>query len=220
MHRPTVPLLLLACSQLAIVAHFCAISAFAADPAQAPSAAPPAQSATKAPAPTSAASPSAIPPSTPSATSVATSAETSPVTTDSAATVAPTSSDKPKKIWTNEDVSGMKGTISVVGDGRNSKAKNAAQTPADPQYIANVRKQIEKFQEQMADADKELAGLKNFSEGEPVATPDRELHKSYNSQPVDQQITNLQTKKKDLQSKIDALLDEARKKGVEPGQLR
>lgn len=30
----------------------------------------------------------------------------------------------------------------------------------------------------------------------------------------------LQEKKKDLQAQIDALLDEARKKGVEPGQLR
>ena len=30
----------------------------------------------------------------------------------------------------------------------------------------------------------------------------------------------LQDKKKDLESKIDALLDEARKKGVESGELR
>jgi peptidoglycan hydrolase CwlO-like protein len=37
---------------------------------------------------------------------------------------------------------------------------------------------------------------------------------------VDQQITNLQEKKKQLQGKIDALLDEARKKDVQPGDLR
>jgi hypothetical protein len=30
----------------------------------------------------------------------------------------------------------------------------------------------------------------------------------------------LQDKKKDLEAKTDALLDEARKRGVEPGQLR
>jgi hypothetical protein len=46
------------------------------------------------------------------------------------------------------------------------------------------------------------------------------LNKSYNQTPVDQQITALQEKKKQTQAKIDALLDEARKKGVEPGQLR
>jgi hypothetical protein len=37
---------------------------------------------------------------------------------------------------------------------------------------------------------------------------------------VDQQITSLQDKKKQMEAKIDALLDEARKKGVEPGDLR
>ena len=114
----------------------------------------------------------------------------------------------------------MKGPISVVGDGKTPKGKTPAQNPPDPTYVANVRKQVQKLQDQMADADKELASLKNFSEGETVPTPDRELHKGYNSQPIDQQMTNLQAKKKDLQSKIDALRDEARKKGVEPGQLR
>ena len=114
----------------------------------------------------------------------------------------------------------MKGPISVVGDGRTPKGKAPAQNPPDPTYVANVRKQMQKLQDQIADADKELARLKNFSEGETVQTADRELHKSYNSEPIDEQMTNLQTKKKDLQSKIDILLDEARKKGVEPGQLR
>ena len=114
----------------------------------------------------------------------------------------------------------MSSTISVVGDGRSAKGKNTPQTPADPAYIAGARKKLQELQQKMADADKELASLKNFSEGEPVATADREFHKNYNNQPIAQQITNLQAKKIDLQSKIDALLDEARKKGVEPGQLR
>jgi hypothetical protein len=33
-------------------------------------------------------------------------------------------------------------------------------------------------------------------------------------------MANLEIKKKDLQAKIGALFDEARQKGVEPGQLR
>jgi hypothetical protein len=123
-------------------------------------------------------------------------------------------------VWTNEEVSGMSSKLSIVGDAHNAKGKSAVQAPPDPSYVASVRKQLQKLQEQMAAADKELASLKDFSEGEPVATADREFHKSYNSQPIAQQITNLRTKKIDLQSQIDALLDEARKKGVEPGQLR
>ena len=201
MHRPTVFPPLHVCSRLALAAYCCIISTSAASAAQTPATAQASQSSTK-------------------TTGPSTTATSSAVTADSAATVAPSTTDKPKKVWTNEDVSGMKGPISVVGDGKNSKGKTSVQNPPDPTYVANVRKQLQKLQDQMADADKELAGLKNFSEGEPVATPDRELHKSYNSQPIDQQMTNLQTKKKDLQSKIDALLDEARKKGVEPGQLR
>jgi len=127
---------------------------------------------------------------------------------------------KSKKIWTNEDVPDMGRPVSVVGDGRDAKNKSAAQKPADPQYVATVRKQLEKLRGQLADADKELATLKNFNDGESVGTSDRELHKGYNSQPILQQMANLEIKKKDLQTKIDTLLDEARQKGVEPGQLR
>jgi hypothetical protein len=168
-----------------------------------PSAASPSQ--TPAPEPASAASPT-----TPSS---ANAAATDPGSVDPA-------TKKPKKVWTNEDVSGMRSKLSVVGDARNAKGKSAVQAPPDPSYVASVRKQLQKLQDQLAAADKELASLKDFSEGEPVATADREFHKSYNSQPIAQQITNLQAKKIDLQSQIDALLDEARKKGVEPGQLR
>jgi hypothetical protein len=145
---------------------------------------------------------------------------TDPAAADPSAAPAPAAAKKTKKVWTNEDVSGISAPISVVGDAKNPKSKNPQQTPPDASYISGVRKQMQKFQDQMADIDKELATLKNFSEGEPVATADREFHKSYNNEPIGQQISSLRTKKLDLQSKIDALLDEARKKGVEPGQLR
>src|ERR1035437_7935118 len=77
-----------------------------------------------------------------------------------------TATKKSKKVWTNEDVAAMGRPVSVVGDGREAKNKSAVQKPADPQYIAGVRKQLEKFQGQLADADKEFATLKNFNDGE------------------------------------------------------
>jgi hypothetical protein len=129
------------------------------------------------------------------------------------------SSKKAKKVWTNDDVTGRTGAISVVGNA-NSKSKTTAQTPADGAYISSVKKKLQELQDKMAAADKELASLKSFNDGEPVSTADREFHKSYGNEPIAQQIAALQAKKQDLQSKIDALLDEARKKGVEPGQLR
>ena len=38
--------------------------------------------------------------------------------------------------------------------------------------------------------------------------------------PVADQIQQLEDKKKQIQDHMDAVLDEARKKGIEPGQLR
>ena len=67
---------------------------------------------------------------------------------------------------------------------------------------------------------KQIAKLKEFNAGEPLGTDERQLHKGYNMEPVDQQIQALEKKKAEAQAKIDALLDEARKKGIEPGQLR
>jgi hypothetical protein len=127
---------------------------------------------------------------------------------------------KAKKVWTNEEVTGMSSTISVVGDAHAGKSKPTPPTPADPQYIAKTKLELQKLQGQIADADKQLATLKSFSEGEPVGSGAQEFHKGYNNQPIEQQRVNLEAKKKELQAKIDALLDEARKKGVEPGQLR
>jgi len=165
-------------------------------------------------------SPATTPSNSASQNTSQTQAATAPGTTDPAGSTANPPATKTKKVWTNEDVSGLGGTISVVGDARNGKSKGTAQGAPDAQYIATVRKQLEKLRGQMAAADKEIASLKDFAAGEPVSTSDREFHKNYGNQPIQQQIEGLQTKKKDLQSQIDALLDEARKKGVEPGQLR
>jgi hypothetical protein len=134
----------------------------------------------------------------------------------------PDEAKKPKKVWTNDNLSDANGTISVVGDSRNvSKAKPSAGKPADAQYIATVRKQLDKYRDEIVDIDKQLVDLKNFSSGEPsTGASGIRLNKSYDREPIEVQIRVLQEKKKDLLEKTDALLDEARKKGVEPGQLR
>jgi uncharacterized protein involved in exopolysaccharide biosynthesis len=137
-----------------------------------------------------------------------------------------TSSTKPsdakqsKKVWTNEDVAGLNGPVSVVGSSKNPGKTNSG-TTADAQYIANTRKQLSQLQSALDDASKQLADLEAFTNGKSASTSGGyQLNKGYNRVPVDQQITNLQEKKKQLQGKIDALLDEARKKDVQPGDLR
>ncbi|MGC1617271.1 MAG: hypothetical protein WA765_02160 [Candidatus Acidiferrum sp.] len=137
-----------------------------------------------------------------------------------AAPATPSDVKKPKKVWTNDDVNNLNGPVSVVGSAKKS-GKASSESTADPQYIASVKKQLEKLRSQLDDTDKQLSDLKDFSDGKGATTSGGyEFTKGYNRVPVDQQISNLQAKKSQLEGKIDALLDEARKKGVEPGELR
>jgi hypothetical protein len=132
----------------------------------------------------------------------------------------PAETKKPKKVWTNDDVPRSNGGVSVVGDPKN-KPKPTSSKPVDAQYVASVRKQLDKLQGQVADIDKQLVDLKNFSEGEPsTSASGMKLNKSYDREPIEVQMRALRNKKKHLESKIDALLDEARKRGVESSQLR
>jgi hypothetical protein len=128
---------------------------------------------------------------------------------------------KPKKVWTNDNLSDANGAVSVVGNSKaESKTKSNTSKLSDAQHVS-FRKQLEKLQAQVADADKQIADLTDFSKGDPSKSAGGiKLGKGYNREPIEVQIRALQVKKKDLQSKIDALLDEARKKGIEPGQFR
>jgi len=132
----------------------------------------------------------------------------------------PPETKKTKKVWTNDDVSHANGTVSVVGDPK-SKPKPASSKPANAQYLASVRKQLDKLQGEIADIEKQLVDLKNFSAGEPSTSASGiKLTKSYEREPIEVQMRALQDKKKDLESKVDALLDETRKKGVDSSELR
>jgi len=131
---------------------------------------------------------------------------------------------KTKKVWTNDDVNGLKDPVSVVGNSKNAGRAGSGSgsgSKADPQYIANTKKELAKLQSQLEDTDKQLSDLKDFSAGKaPATSSGYQINKGYNRVPVDQQITGLEDKKKQLEGKIDALLDEARKKGLLPGDLR
>jgi hypothetical protein len=157
-------------------------------------------------------------PSTPQNSSAA--SATSPAQPPDASAPASADVKKTKKVWTNDDVNGLHGPVSVVGNSK-SQGKSSSGAKADPQYIANTRKELAKLQLQLDDTDKQLSDLKDFTEGKaPATSGGYQINKGYNREPVDQQITGLQDKKKQLQDKIDALFDEARKKGVQPGDLR
>lgn len=144
-------------------------------------------------------------------------------TQDPAPASAPTTSTNPapaKKIWTNENLSEARGNVSVVGDKRNQKYSMGSGTPADGATIERLRQNLKKLQGQLDGVNKQLASYKDFEEGEAVSTNAREMTKGISRMPVDQQMVKLKEKGKQLKQQIDELLDEARKKGVLPGQLR
>jgi hypothetical protein len=134
--------------------------------------------------------------------------------------LAPADAKKTKKVWTNDDVHGLSGPVSVVGNSKNL-GEAGPDSKADGQYIANTRKELQKLRSQLDDANQQLRDLKDFSEGKaPATSSGYPINKGYNRVPVDQQITSLEDRAKQLGDKIDRLADEARKKGVEPGDLR
>jgi len=130
-----------------------------------------------------------------------------------------TSATTPKKIWTNEDVGG-KGGVSVVGDKRNQNYHMTSHAPADPATVARIKKNLERLQTQLDDVNAKLKSYKEFQSGESVSSDARDMSKGYSRVPVDQQITQLEQKKKQLETEFGDLVDEARKKGIDPGQLR
>jgi hypothetical protein len=130
---------------------------------------------------------------------------------------------KNKKVWTNDDLGEARGSaISLVGDANNgSHAKNAAATkPASSQEIAGYRKQLTALQAQLISAEKQLADLKSFRKGEAPGANGLQMHKAYTMEPVEDQVRKLEEKRKVIAAQMDALLDAARKRGIEPGQLR
>ena len=125
--------------------------------------------------------------------------------------------EKTKKVWTNDDVKSA-GRVSVVGDKRNQKYTMTK--PVDPATILKYRNSLEKLQVQLDDVNKQLKLYDDFSEGKPVSGGSRDMSHGYSRTPVDQQAAKLKEKKKQLEDQMDGLYEEARKKGIESGQLK
>jgi hypothetical protein len=131
---------------------------------------------------------------------------------------------KTKKVWTNEDMGAVKDSpVSQVGKTEpampSSNPPPSHTTAVSPQLVATYRKQLVQLQAQQASVEKQIADLKDFQRGEPGHDPGMQLHKRYNLAPIDEQIRKLEVRHKQIADQIDTVLDAARKKGIESGQL-
>ena len=134
----------------------------------------------------------------------------------------PAEPKKAKKVWTNENLAEVSGSaISQIGDAKNAASrKSAASKPANSHVVASFRKQFATFQAQLTALDKQIADLKSFSKGESSHANGLQMHKSYTMEPVQDQVLKLEEKRKILAAQMDSVFDAARKRGIEPGQLR
>jgi hypothetical protein len=151
---------------------------------------------------------------------------------------------KPKKVWTNDNLSEVSGVISVVGTPTPSKqtvapskisslqpakpestgktqTANANDGSIDPKMMAELKQAVQKLQVNIDQLDRQIDQLKGASHGDSkdlgVLTSDPSR---YSMEPVPDQIKALEAKKKSQQALLDNLLDSARAVGIEPGQLR
>lgn len=154
---------------------------------------------------------------------------TTPTKRDVASTTRkkPEDAKTPKKVWTNDDVEVLKGGVSVVG------AKEAAE--AGPDYIENKdgpdsdlrRERIQQYRgaianlrKQIEDADKRIVKLRNFRAEDSSPSGGINPNQEYDMVPLEEQVKQLEARKKQLQGKIGDLEDQARKEGIEPGEVR
>jgi hypothetical protein len=141
--------------------------------------------------------------------------------------------DKPKKkkVWTNDEIAtvGGPGSISVVGNTKDPKSSRSsspemtgeqgANSPKQRQ-IAQYRERLRQLSNQLEATDKQISDLHNFNATNTSASGGINMNHRYSMTPIDEQLKNLEEKKKQLQAQIGAVEDQARKEGVEPGQLR
>lgn len=146
------------------------------------------------------------------------------IQTDSSTSSSIPATTSTKKVWTNETLDGSAATSAPAPANKqsqkNTATPNSQNKGGDPATAARIKQSLQKLQSQLAAVNLKLETYKKFLEGENVSDPGRDVSKGYSRIPIDQQMAVLQQKKKQLELQMDALYEEARKKEIEPGQLR
>jgi hypothetical protein len=140
----------------------------------------------------------------------------------------PAEKKKARKVWTNDEIGAVKGGVSVVGESespsaRTSDKRSTTSSPATevrPQQIEHYRQQLQGYQAEIDGIDKRIAQLKNFKAENTTPSGGINIHQGYDMVPLEDQVKQLEAKRKQLQSKIEDTEVEARKNGIDSGDLR
>ncbi|HXJ11708.1 MAG TPA: hypothetical protein VNH19_05485 [Candidatus Limnocylindrales bacterium] len=135
--------------------------------------------------------------------------------------------DKTKKVWTNDEVKTLHGTVSVVGTNRPGERQ-----PQSAMYgtgaagdqrrgkILQYRAAIGELRKKIDAADQRISQLKNFKAEDSSPSGGINPNRGYNMIPLDEQVKQLEAKKKQWLGNIDDVENQAKKEGIEPGDLR
>jgi hypothetical protein len=149
---------------------------------------------------------------------------------NSANTTTDQAKTKPKRVWTNEEIAGVggDGAISVVGKAGsgdsnpslNNFQKTAPGSSARDKQAAAYRDRLHQLNNQLETVNKKIFELRNFNADNTSPSGGINMHHRYDMTPIEDQVKELEEKKKQIQAQIDAVEDLARKNGFQPGQLR
>jgi hypothetical protein len=129
-----------------------------------------------------------------------------------------TSAPKAKKVWTEDNLQPSGGPPAAAA--KRSSPTSPATKDGNAQLAKDLHGKLEKLNMQLKDTDKQIDDLKRFQAGETNGDAGRQVNKGLNRMPIAQQLEKLQAKHDQLQAQISAIYDEARQKGIPPGQLR
>jgi hypothetical protein len=128
---------------------------------------------------------------------------------------------KPAKVWTNDDINGLRttGSVSVVGNDAGEKKTGASsQSTSYEKEPAWYRKQLAPLQADVEKLDIQIAKLQEFIKGGNVGEA-QPFNYHLPGNPQDQ-LNQLEKKRQLDAAKIGDLMDRARHNGIEPGALR
>jgi hypothetical protein len=145
-------------------------------------------------------------------------------------TTADKSKNESKKVWTNEEIAnvGGEGAVSVVGKAgggnsnrsSNNSSKNNSALSAKETQAATYRDQLHKLNISLQNTEKKIADLRAFKGDNSSPSGGINVTQRYYLATVEDQVKQLEEKKKQIKAQIDAVEDRARKNGFDPGLLR
>jgi predicted lipid-binding transport protein (Tim44 family) len=139
--------------------------------------------------------------------------------------------DKPKakKVFTEDDLSGKSGGVSVVGDANAAAKSNVRGTQASGDASKSVRDEeywrgrASQLKEQMAATDEAISNLKDEIKKNGATGFDAQTGLKNNVIYVDDRnarLKQLEQRRQDLDKQMDLLQEEGRKAGAEPSWFR